>query len=156
MLPGSAVPGSCLVSFYFLWAILSTSTVEYFNFRSTIQLYHPVQRSHVPQLKWSGCETLLWPQCIGDCEEHGRWEILLPAQVPWTGPWQGHQVEAEWQSPYNDKLVSISTGCPKCSVSTLTDHISVISQWCEHVTPKQKKIMNLAGYKILKVSKLTH
>ena len=27
MLPGSAVPGSCLVSFYFLWAILSTSTV---------------------------------------------------------------------------------------------------------------------------------
>ena len=28
MLPGSAVPGSCLVSFYFLWAILSTSTVH--------------------------------------------------------------------------------------------------------------------------------
>ena len=27
MLSGSAVPGSCLVSFYFLWAILSTSTV---------------------------------------------------------------------------------------------------------------------------------
>ena len=27
MFPGSAVPGSCLVSFYFLWAILSTSTV---------------------------------------------------------------------------------------------------------------------------------
>ena len=27
MLPGSAVPGSCLVSFYFLWAILSTGTV---------------------------------------------------------------------------------------------------------------------------------
>jgi len=28
MLPGSAVPGSCLVSFHILWAILSTSTVE--------------------------------------------------------------------------------------------------------------------------------
>ena len=28
MLPGSAVPGSCLVSFYFLCAILSTSTVQ--------------------------------------------------------------------------------------------------------------------------------
>ena len=28
MFPGSAVPGSCLVSFYFLWAILSTSTVH--------------------------------------------------------------------------------------------------------------------------------
>ena len=27
MLPGSAVPGSCLVSVHFLWAILSTSTV---------------------------------------------------------------------------------------------------------------------------------
>ena len=27
MLPGPAVPGCCLVSFYFLWAILSTSTV---------------------------------------------------------------------------------------------------------------------------------
>ena len=27
MLPGPAVPGSCLVSFHFLWAILSTSTV---------------------------------------------------------------------------------------------------------------------------------
>ena len=29
MLPGPAVPGSCLVSFHFLWAILSTSTVIY-------------------------------------------------------------------------------------------------------------------------------
>ena len=28
MLPGPAVPGSCLVSFHFLWAILSTSTVD--------------------------------------------------------------------------------------------------------------------------------
>ena len=28
MLPGPAVPGCCLVSFHFLWAILSTSTVE--------------------------------------------------------------------------------------------------------------------------------
>ena len=27
MLPGSAVPGSCLVSSHFLWAILSTGTV---------------------------------------------------------------------------------------------------------------------------------
>ena len=27
MLPGPAVPGSCLVSFHILWAILSTSTV---------------------------------------------------------------------------------------------------------------------------------
>ena len=27
MLPGPAVPGGCLVSFHFLWAILSTSTV---------------------------------------------------------------------------------------------------------------------------------
>ena len=27
MLPGQAVPGSCLVSFHILWAILSTSTV---------------------------------------------------------------------------------------------------------------------------------
>ena len=26
MLPGAAVPGSCLVSFHILWAILSTST----------------------------------------------------------------------------------------------------------------------------------
>ena len=26
MLPGPAVPDCCLVSFYFLWAILSTST----------------------------------------------------------------------------------------------------------------------------------
>ena len=31
MLPGSAVPGSCLVSFYILWAILSTSTVINLN-----------------------------------------------------------------------------------------------------------------------------
>ena len=30
MLPGSAVPGSWLVSFYFLWAILSTSSVLFF------------------------------------------------------------------------------------------------------------------------------
>ena len=29
MLPGPAVPGSCLVSFHILWDILSTSTVEY-------------------------------------------------------------------------------------------------------------------------------
>ena len=29
MLPGSAVPGCCLVSFYFLWAILNASTVQY-------------------------------------------------------------------------------------------------------------------------------
>ena len=29
MLPGPAVPGSCLVSFHFLWAILSTSTVHF-------------------------------------------------------------------------------------------------------------------------------
>ena len=28
MLPGPAVPGSCLVSFHILWAILSTSTVH--------------------------------------------------------------------------------------------------------------------------------
>ena len=28
MLPGPAVPGSCLVSYHFLWAILSTSTVH--------------------------------------------------------------------------------------------------------------------------------
>ena len=28
MLPVPAVPGSCLVSFHFLWAILSTSTVD--------------------------------------------------------------------------------------------------------------------------------
>ena len=28
MLPGTAVPGSCLVSFHILWAILSTSTVH--------------------------------------------------------------------------------------------------------------------------------
>ena len=28
MLPGSAVPGCCLVSFHILWAILSTSTVQ--------------------------------------------------------------------------------------------------------------------------------
>ena len=28
MLPGPAVPGSCLVSFHILWAILSTSTVR--------------------------------------------------------------------------------------------------------------------------------
>ena len=28
MLPGSAVPGCCLVSFHFLWAILSTITVR--------------------------------------------------------------------------------------------------------------------------------
>ena len=28
MLPGPAVPGSCLVYFHILWAILSTSTVE--------------------------------------------------------------------------------------------------------------------------------
>ena len=27
MLPGPAVPGSCLVSFHILWAILRTSTV---------------------------------------------------------------------------------------------------------------------------------
>ena len=27
MLPGPTVPGSCLVSFHILWAILSTSTV---------------------------------------------------------------------------------------------------------------------------------
>ena len=100
--------------------------VAYFNFRSSIQLDHPVQWCHVLQLEWSECETLFWPRCIGDCEEQGRWEILLPAQVPWTGPWQGHQVEAEWQSPYSDKLVS--TGCPKFSVSTLTTHISVIQR----------------------------
>ena len=29
MLPGSAVPGCCLASFHFLWAILSTGTVYY-------------------------------------------------------------------------------------------------------------------------------
>ena len=29
MLPGPAVPGSCLVSLHILWAILSTSTVLY-------------------------------------------------------------------------------------------------------------------------------
>ena len=28
MLPGPAVPGSCLVSFHILWAILSKSTVQ--------------------------------------------------------------------------------------------------------------------------------
>ena len=28
MLPGQAVPGYCLLSFYILWAILSTSTVQ--------------------------------------------------------------------------------------------------------------------------------
>ena len=30
MLPGPAVPGSCLVSFHILWAILNTSTVQCF------------------------------------------------------------------------------------------------------------------------------
>ena len=29
MLPGPAVPGSCLVSFHIRWAILSTSTVHF-------------------------------------------------------------------------------------------------------------------------------
>ena len=32
MLPGSAVPGSCLVSLHFLWAILCPQAVLYINF----------------------------------------------------------------------------------------------------------------------------
>ena len=33
MLPGPAEPGCCLVSFHFLWAILSTSTVYQSNIK---------------------------------------------------------------------------------------------------------------------------
>ena len=39
MLPGPAVPGSCLVSFHILWAILSTSTVQlFFNYMTTLMV----------------------------------------------------------------------------------------------------------------------
>jgi len=37
MLLGSAVPGGCLVSFYFLMSILSTSTVQINYYMSTCE-----------------------------------------------------------------------------------------------------------------------
>ena len=68
MLPGPAVPGSCLVSFHILWAILSTSTVRHFVF-VTPSVYleqfgpRPTVSSNPP---WERC-VLLYGTMAGTC-----------------------------------------------------------------------------------------
>ena len=44
MLPGPAVPGSCLVSLHFLWAILSTSTVPLIKALFGFQMHKEQQK----------------------------------------------------------------------------------------------------------------
>ena len=58
MLPGPAVPGCCLVSFHFLWAILSTSTVPSLSFG--LELLTKLRLRHYdqsPRLFMNLCST---------------------------------------------------------------------------------------------------
>ena len=71
MLPGPAVPGCCLVSFYFLWAIHSINSVILSRLRprftlitktfKRIDLNHPsIERRKKPNLLFADC-IFCWP-----------------------------------------------------------------------------------------------
>ena len=95
MLPGSAVPGCCLVSFHILWAILSTSTV-----------YYTVIGARMSHRKWreNKQQLIRWPDlALLGCSLvslHFQCDILAPITVVHVPPFPCARLASSAKVPF--------------------------------------------------------